>query len=102
MSAILKEDPKKVAQLLAYAATFPDFKGFNPPDLSDPNYIPPSNSAIVIIYAYILAGITTLTVILRLWIRRRVQGMVFGWDDYLIIPGQVGVWQSPVLLCLID
>jgi hypothetical protein len=102
MSTLLKEDPKKVVQLLAYAATFPDFKGLNPPDLSDPNYVPPNNSPLILIYAYVLAGLTTLTVILRLWIRRRVQGMVFGWDDYLIIPGQVGVRQNPVLLCLVD
>jgi hypothetical protein len=90
MSQLLKEDPKKVAQLLTYAATFPDFpKNFVPPSLTDPNYVPPNKSQSLLIYAYFMIGFTTLVVALRLWIRKRARGMVFGLEDYLIIPGQV-------------
>jgi hypothetical protein len=90
MSQLLKEDPTTVAELLAYAATFPDFpKNFVPPSLTDPNYVPPNKSRPLLIYAYFMLGFTTLAVTLRLWIRKKVKGMAFGLDDYLIIPGQV-------------
>jgi len=89
MSQLLKEDPTKVAELLAYAATFPDFpKNFVPPSLIDPNYVPPNKSRPLLIYAYFMLGFTTLAVTLRLWIRKRVKGMDLGLEDYLIIPGQ--------------
>jgi hypothetical protein len=88
--ALLKEDPKKLAELLAYASTFPDFpKPFTIPSLTDPNYVPPNRSGPLLIYCYFMLGFTTLVVGLRLWIRKRVKGMIFGWDDWLIIPGQV-------------
>jgi hypothetical protein len=90
MSQLLKDNPKTVAQLLAYAARFPDFpKGFVPPSLTDPNYVPPNKSRPLLLYAYFMVGFTTVAVILRLWIRKWVKGMRFGWEDYLIIPGQV-------------
>jgi hypothetical protein len=90
MSQLLKEDPKKVAQLLAYAATFSDFpKNFVPPSLKDPNYVPPNKSQPLLIYAYFMIGFTTFVVVLRLWIRKRAKGMDLGPEDYLIIPGQV-------------
>jgi hypothetical protein len=96
MSQLLKEDPKTIAKLLTYAARFPDFpKNFVPPGLIDPNYVPPNKSRPLLIYAYFMVGFTTLTVILRLFIRKWIKEMLFGWDDYLIIPAQVR--EEPIL-----
>jgi len=88
--ALLKEDPATIAALLEYAMQFPDFpKNFSIPSLADPNYEPPDRGPPIEKYAYAMMGLTTWTVIARLWIRKRVKGMVFGWDDWLIIPGQI-------------
>jgi hypothetical protein len=90
MAQMLNEDPKVITELFAYAATFPDFpQNFTPPSLLDPHYVPPNRSHSIIIYAYFMIGFTTLAVIFRLWVRKTVKGMVFGWDDYLILPAQV-------------
>jgi hypothetical protein len=89
--ALFKEDPKKLIALLNYASKFPDFpKNFSPPSLTDPNYVPPTNYTGLEVFAYVMAPLTTIAVISRLWIRKRVKGMLFGWDDWLAIPGQVG------------
>jgi hypothetical protein len=87
---LLQQDPSKVVALLNYASSFPDFpKNFTLPALVDPNYVPPNKSHPLEMLCYVMAALTTVTVVLRLWIRRRVKGMVFGADDWLIIPGQV-------------
>jgi hypothetical protein len=91
MAALLDgEDPKKVLEFLAYASTFPDFpKDFVPPSLIDPNYTPPTNYIRLEIYTYVMAILMTITVVARLWARKRIKGMVFGLDDWLAIPGLV-------------
>lgn len=91
MSApLLNEDPIKLAALLKYASTFPDFpENFTLPALLDPNYVAPHNSLALEVLCYVVAALSTITVVLRLWIRKRMKGMQWGWDDWLIIPGQV-------------
>ena len=88
--ALLQASPEELLRMLAYASKFPDFpKNFTLPYVTNPKYIPPDNSARLEIFAYVMAVITTASVIARLWIRKWVKGMVFGLDDWLIIPGQV-------------
>ncbi|KAF1808895.1 hypothetical protein P152DRAFT_476982 [Eremomyces bilateralis CBS 781.70] len=90
LQLLLEEDPDKLIALLEYGATFPDYpKNFTLPGLLDPNYVPPNKSRPLEVLCYCLAAISTIVVFLRLWIRKRVKGMMFGWDDWLIIPGQI-------------
>jgi hypothetical protein len=94
--ALFQTDPETLSKLLVYGESFPDYpKGFVPPSLTDPNYVPPNKSGPLLAYAYFMIPFTTLTVILRLWVRNRVKGMVFGWDDWLIIPGLVRYESNP-------
>jgi hypothetical protein len=95
--ALFKTDPETLTKLLTYAASFPDYpKDFVPPPLTDPNYVPPNRAGPLLIYAYFMIPLTTLTVIARLWVRKRVKGMIFGWDDWLIIPGLVRYESNPL------
>jgi hypothetical protein len=91
MSALLDgQDPKTILEFLNYASTFPDFpKGFVPPSLLDPNYVPPTNFIRLEVFTYIMMVLMTATVAARLWARKRIKGMVFGLDDWLAIPGLV-------------
>jgi hypothetical protein len=103
MSALLEgQDSKRVAELLKYASSFPDYpKNFVPPGLLDPNYVPPTNYARLEMYTYCMTVLMTVIVCVRLWIRKRVKGMVFGWDDWLVIPGLVlslGLFAVVILL----
>jgi energy-converting hydrogenase Eha subunit A len=103
MSALLEGvDPKTVLEFLKYASTFPDYpKNFVPPSLIDPNYVPPTNYIRLEIYTYFMAALMTIVVAARLWIRKRVKGMKFGWDDWLAIPGLVlalGLFAVVILL----
>jgi energy-converting hydrogenase Eha subunit A len=103
MSALLEgQDPKTLLEFLHYASTFPDYpKNFTPPGLLDPNYVPPTNYVRLERYTYVMAAIMTIVVVIRLWIRKRIKGMVFGWDDWLAIPGLVlalGLFAVVILL----
>lgn len=90
MSQWLNEDPKRLVQFLAYGSAFADFpKTLNFPGLSDPNYVPPDKSKSVLIWVYSILCLSTIAVGMRLYIRAAVKAVVFGWDDWLIIPGQV-------------
>jgi hypothetical protein len=89
-SQLFQEDPEKALALLKYAAHFSDFpKDFVSPAILNPNYFPPNKSRSLEILCYVLAAVTTILVISRLWLRARVAGKKLGWDDWLIIPGQV-------------
>src|ERR1700753_1705432 len=103
MSALLEgQDPKRLLQFLQYASQFPDYpKNFTPPGLLDPNYVPPTNYVRLERYTYAMGAIMTIVVLARLWIRKRIKVMVFGWDDWLAIPGLVlslGLFAVVILL----
>ncbi|KAF1812341.1 hypothetical protein P152DRAFT_33130 [Eremomyces bilateralis CBS 781.70] len=103
MEQLLQEDPEKLVALLKYAATFPDFpKNFTVPSLLDPNYVPPNRSRPLEVLCYCLAGITTVVVLLRLWVRMRVQRRMFGMDDWLIIPGQILSLATIIVIILLS
>jgi len=99
---IAGEDPKRIVQFLNYASTFPDFpKNFTPPWLTDPNYVAPANYARLESFTYVMAVLSTVVVVARLYIRKRIKGMVFGWDDWLAIPGLIlalGLFAVVILL----
>ncbi|ORY10943.1 hypothetical protein BCR34DRAFT_614882 [Clohesyomyces aquaticus] len=87
---LLQTNPAKFIALERYAATFPDFpQDFVYPSLLDPKYIPPTSYERMEKYAYVMGAISTIVVVLRLWIRKRVTVLVWGVDDWLIIPGQL-------------
>jgi hypothetical protein len=89
MSALLEvEDLKKVLELLKHAASFSRF----PPKLCSPfsnqsDCVPPTNCTRFERYICCMAVLMNVMVLARLWSRKRIKGMVFGWDDWLAIPG---------------
>ncbi|KAK6340986.1 hypothetical protein TWF696_009298 [Orbilia brochopaga] len=79
--------PQTAEDREALAALFPLFKGlpenFQFPIAVDPDYIPPVNSFYCLVSGITICIITTIVVVLRLWVRSRG---VFGMDDWVMVP----------------
>ncbi|KAF2402025.1 hypothetical protein EJ06DRAFT_372004 [Trichodelitschia bisporula] len=99
---IFELPPSELAKALAYAARYPDFDPtFIPPRLLNPEYVPPNTFPRFEALAYVTAVLTTGFVLARLWIRGRVKKLVFGLDDWLIIPGQLAtLWLIATMVLL--
>ncbi|KAF2396914.1 hypothetical protein EJ06DRAFT_177948 [Trichodelitschia bisporula] len=88
MVVLQEKDPEFLAEMIIWAQKFPDF----PTDMApwaDPEWLARTNYQRCQTFSIIMGIISTIVLCARLWARRRVKGMVFGWDDWWIIPGQV-------------